>query len=100
MPLTIENCTFTFLCPIKWDALHRDPYDANKRHCAQCAKPVYRCATDEELNQHVNAGDCVAIERQQEVVECDPKLPLDNLYVGEIRASYLTSAAPKRDSEV
>jgi hypothetical protein len=99
MSLTIKNCTFAFQCPMKWDALRADPHDAKKRHCDRCKRPVFLCTSDEELNQHVKAKDCIAIERQTESGLFDMNVPLDNLYVGEIVAPYPTRAARSDDDE-
>ncbi len=63
---TIQHCTFTFECPTKWDDLRRDPHDAKIRFCENCSQPVFHCGTDAELNEHLEVGHCVAIERELE----------------------------------
>jgi hypothetical protein len=71
MSLTIQNCTFSFQCPMKWADLRRDPHDAKIRFCENCSQPVFRCEDDYELNRHLDVGHCVAIERD---LEDDPRL--------------------------
>jgi hypothetical protein len=61
---TIRNClpTFQFVCPKRWEELTVGD-DPAVRHCSQCDRQVYFCATDDETVAHAMAGHCIARER-------------------------------------
>ena len=56
----VENCEFDYECPLDWHRLAITS-DANIRHCATCAKDVRLCQSNDELDQAVNRGECVAV---------------------------------------
>lgn len=65
----VENCSedgFDFLCPVLWAKLEQTG-DENVRACAVCEKSVYMCKTDAELEHHVEAGHCVAVDHRKKI---------------------------------
>ena len=80
---SIKNCEFAFRCPRDWERLATTEND-NERYCASCEKPVYLCADDEALTEHVQAGHCVAVGDMAEV---------GGLFVGKVDSEY--SARPQ-----
>ena len=56
------SCDFPsqFICPIRWDTLHRC-YSSGSRYCGVCEKRVHTVTTREEFQSHALLGDCVAI---------------------------------------
>lgn len=56
----IENCTFEFKCPLIAEKLKGQLKDSPTVFCDQCQRSVYRVETQEELNQQVSLGRCVA----------------------------------------
>jgi hypothetical protein len=59
--VTINNCTFAFVCKKKWSQLLVDPSDENRRTCNVCNKYVYWCKTSDEFARRGIEGECVAI---------------------------------------
>lgn len=58
--LPIENCEFAIDCPRRLDEL--DTTDNPKvRYCTHCKCNVYHCESVQELENHRNAGHCVAL---------------------------------------
>jgi hypothetical protein len=47
-------------CPLTWSALGRTESEL-ERHCGECDRRVYLCTSDEDMNEHVAAGRCVAV---------------------------------------
>ncbi|MGI9558516.1 MAG: hypothetical protein ACR2NQ_02455 [Thermodesulfobacteriota bacterium] len=63
----IENCEFSFKCPLKWERL-TETKDDKIRFCGECERNVYFCKDDEELAKHVERGDCVAVIQEKEMM--------------------------------
>ena len=62
--LTIgDGCAlqFEFLCPKRWDGLAPTGTD-RVRHCAQCSKSVYFCASIDEARERGRRHECIAID--------------------------------------
>ena len=59
----IENCVpqFKFKCPKQWSALRLTAVEG-ERHCGQCERTVYFCATIDEARTRGGDGQCVAID--------------------------------------
>jgi uncharacterized protein (TIGR02996 family) len=53
---------FTFRCPNAWETL-APTSDPTVRHCAECAREVFLCATPKEVADRARAGECVAVEQ-------------------------------------
>ena len=75
---SIKNCEFTFKCPRDWERLATTENDS-ERYCASCEQPVYLCADDETLTEHVQAGHCVALGDMAKV---------GGLFVGKVDSEY------------
>ena len=63
MNFIIDNCEFKFRykCPLYWSKLKKTD-DSNIKYCSGCSKLVYKCSNETEINRHINANHCVAIE--------------------------------------
>lgn len=58
----IENCPqFRFKCPRQWSELLLTAVEG-ERHCGECERTVYYCATIDEARQRAGEGACVAID--------------------------------------
>ena len=64
---TIRNCKtrMKLVCPKTWEGLSPTG-EPNVRHCSQCDRDVYYCATDAETIAHAHAGHCIAREMPHE----------------------------------
>lgn len=60
-PLECDAVNFAYHCPKRWDALTPTRSDV-VRHCSVCAKPVYFCATLDEVRARGARRECVAID--------------------------------------
>jgi hypothetical protein len=63
---TIRSCggrrlAMDVVCPQRWSDLAPTGVEG-ERHCAQCRKRVYFCATDAETLAHAREGHCIARE--------------------------------------
>jgi hypothetical protein len=58
---TIRNCSFTWKvqCPKEWVELDAT-LSESVRHCQECERDVYYCATDDETLDHARLGHCIA----------------------------------------
>lgn len=63
----VRNCDvrFKYRCPESWSGLERTD-DECVRFCSVCAKSVYHCVDVSELVARAEAGDCVAIDVDDE----------------------------------
>jgi hypothetical protein len=68
-PITIENCEFTFECPMNWEKLIATDKE-HIRYCSNCDRGVYLCLSDEELNRAMEKNRCVAL-RKPNLIESD-----------------------------
>jgi hypothetical protein len=60
--LPIENCPkFAFQCPKQWSQLVPTAQDGVK-HCGQCNRNVFYCATIDEARTRAKEGSCVALD--------------------------------------
>lgn len=66
--LIVENCThgperidFDFVCSLKWQDLAATN-DPNVRHCHECKKSVFFCATIDEARMRARVRECVAVD--------------------------------------
>jgi hypothetical protein len=57
----IQNCDFSFQCPIDWDELENTE-DPNRRFCQTCQKQVRYINSNAELDAARSRGYCVAIK--------------------------------------
>ncbi len=55
-----EAFSFTYRCPVKWSDLEETDTPL-KRHCSQCAKPVYFCHDVIEAGIRAAQNECIAI---------------------------------------
>lgn len=51
---------FQYACPNRWETMS-PTREAGVHYCADCQRKVYFCDTAESVEQHVLAGDCVAV---------------------------------------
>lgn len=66
--LTIRNCPrpLRFQCPKRWEELAHTE-QPGVRQCNHCNCPVYFCASDKEVDEHAQAGHCIACEIADEI---------------------------------
>ena len=62
----IENCEYTveYECPLEWKNLKKTD-DTQVRFCGECSKNVYRCKTDEDMDEHIKLNHCIAVNEPQ-----------------------------------
>jgi len=64
----IENCEFEFKCPYVSEELDTDLIACGEALCSRCEKTVYKVSDQQELEDHVSVGHCVAFVRHRKVV--------------------------------
>lgn len=62
MTSQIENCIFKYKCEALWEALERTEAETI-RFCPECERNVYACHNDWDLAEHIRAGHCIALFR-------------------------------------
>ena len=73
----IENCEYTveYECPLEWKNLKKTD-DPQVRFCGECSKNVYRCKTEQDMDEHIQLNHCIAINEPKVMGMIDmPKLP-------------------------
>ena len=62
----IENCEYTveYECPLEWKNLKKTD-DPQVRLCGECSKNVYRCKTDEAMDEHIKLNHCIAVNEPE-----------------------------------
>ena len=60
----IDNCEYSFeyKCPLEWKNLKKTK-DSKIRFCGECDKNVYRCTTNQEIDENIKLNHCIAIDR-------------------------------------
>lgn len=58
----IKNCVFGFQCPKSWDTLKALEESSNIKHCDKCDKSVFLCESEQQLNDAIEKGVCVALD--------------------------------------
>jgi hypothetical protein len=91
---TIRNCTVRVKtpCPRTWDDL-TPTSEPSVRHCGECGKDVYFCATDAETIDHARAGHCIAREEPH-------RSELSRLIVGRATVSAEPTERQRRALEL
>ena len=81
----LEGCEWIYRCPLSFDQLERGS-DDNVRYCNVCSKNVYNVTTEQDLQQKVNGGHCVAINSPTASLLTDFKYPVmgSMVYIPEI----------------
>ena len=59
------HCRFEFLCDKQWDDLEQTD-QKSKRYCGDCARHVYLCNTEKQLERCQVRRDCVCYEPREE----------------------------------
>ena len=75
--LNIENCEYSvkYECPLKWKNLKKTD-DPTIRFCNECNKNVYRCKTEQDLDEHIKLNHCIAVNEPQVMgMIAEPKPP-------------------------
>ncbi|MDB4994165.1 MAG: hypothetical protein JWM74_1597 [Myxococcaceae bacterium] len=54
---------FSFRCPNAWESLAPTSNPA-VRHCGECAREVFACASPKEAADRARAGECIAVEQK------------------------------------
>ena len=64
---TIEDiqCRFEFICDKQWDDLEQTS-QKSKRYCGDCARHVYLCNTEKQLERCQARRDCVCYQPRLE----------------------------------
>ena len=62
----IKNCVLGFKCSESWDTLKALAEDSNIKHCDKCDKNVFLCESEEQLNDAIDKGVCVAVDFVEE----------------------------------
>ena len=62
----IENCEYTveYECPLEWKNLKKTD-DPQVRFCGECSKNVYRCKTEQDMDEHIKLSHCIAVNEPQ-----------------------------------
>ena len=60
-----EKCVFEFLCDKQWEDLEQTE-QKSKRYCGDCARHVYLCNTEKQLERCQARRDCVCYQPDQE----------------------------------
>lgn len=78
----IKNCVLGFKCPESWDTLKALAEDSNIKHCDKCNKNVFLCESEEQLQDAIDKGVCVAVDFVKEAQKvrflgypCSARLP-------------------------
>ena len=58
----IDNCEYSveYECPLEWKNLKKTD-NSQIRFCNECSKNVYRCKTDEDMDEHIKLNHCIAV---------------------------------------
>ena len=57
----IENCNFSYKCPLEWSNLNKTE-DENVKYCEECKENVYRIYSEEEFYSQAFNKRCVYIQ--------------------------------------
>ena len=63
--VTIENCRLAMECHKKWEELIIED-NVKFRYCLTCEKGVHWCDTDEDIQEAVLQGQCVAFKQKKD----------------------------------
>lgn len=59
--IEIINCDFQIKCDEHWDNMQETPFK-DIRHCQVCAKPVFRCTSDDQVAWASKLKYCCAVK--------------------------------------